>query len=676
MKIMKKYLCLLLALIMVSGWLSARPKATGIRQSQDVSDTLQETLGQLAATVTEPTFGTNAGEWTVFCLARGNYFPKDSLYFSSYYDRITEYVSTTATTLDKNGALDKNKSTDNARLIVALSAIGKDATDVGGWDLVEAYSANGMNWIRKQGMNGTIWALIALDCGGYEASDPTIRQQCIDSILSLQHNDGGWSLVTAKAQPSNVDITGMTLTALYPYRDQPAVAAACEKALTWLSESQLANGGFPYGNGETSESCVWAIVACTTWGINPDTDPRFVKNGTSAVDNLLTYYLPDEARFAHIRGAGSNAMATDQCTYALVAYDRFVNRENILFDYSDVQTPEQPDPTPDQPDPTPETPSPATITAALTLPAKVNGNSRFNGFITADSWDNDAGYKLIDLVINLPGSVSVAAVTAGERLSGGQLCWNVDQGKLRVVYFDAAQNSDLTVTEGSFPAELFTVSFQAENVPAGIGLSIGISGMSVKRNSDPCAESAMVVVNTENASANVQVVAGIAFSAMCLYTGDGVDLIPAGKKSVAIAVTGISDGAKLSFNDGSHTFDLQYSQQITDKTGIATYIALVDASVPMENFVKEDYLTISADSAESLCFGDANGDGVVNAQDALAVVDAWLRKGETPTDDRILAMNVNGDSRINTFDALAIAEAFVSKKEYLIITKAASAILP
>ena len=221
-------------------------------------------MAMQAATVAEPSFGTNYGEWTVFGLARCGYFANDSQYFADYYGRIVEYVNTTAAGLDMNGALDKNKSTDNSRLIMALSVIGRDATAVGNWDLVEAYSANSINWIRKQGMNGTIWTLIALDSGNYETSDPTIRQQCVDAIVSAQHNDGGWSLVTAKTQPSNVDITGMTLT---------AVAAACETAFNWLSESQLDNGGFPYGKGETSESCVWTIVAAATWGINPDTDP-------------------------------------------------------------------------------------------------------------------------------------------------------------------------------------------------------------------------------------------------------------------------------------------------------------------------------------------------------------------------------------------------------------------
>ena len=443
MPITKKILCMILAVVIVLGLFPVFTQVTvagavapeAPRQMQDISAVLNATLAMQAATVKEPAFGTNFGEWTVFGLARGGYYTNNSQYFADYYDRIVEYVNDTAAKVNMSGALDKNKSTDNSRLIMALSAIGKDATSVGNWNLVEAYSANGINWIRKQGMNGTIWTLIALDCGNYETSDPTIRQQCVDAILTAQHNDGGWSLVTAKTQPSNVDITGMTLTALYPYRDQPAVAAACESAFNWLSESQLDNGGFPYGRGETSESCVWAIVAATTWGINPDTDPRFIKNGNSAIDNLLTYYLEDEAKFEHGRGAGANAMATDQATYALVAYDRLVGGKTALYDYSDV-TFEEDNIIAGKP------------TATLGLPAQITDDvgATFNAVITLDQWDNTAGYKLIDFILNVPEGLRVTGVTAGSRLSGGEVSYHLDiDGKLRVVYFDATNHSDITV---------------------------------------------------------------------------------------------------------------------------------------------------------------------------------------------------------------------------------------
>ena len=631
------------------------------REAQDVSAVLDATMAQLAATVTEPVFGTTAGEWTVLSLARGNYYAKDNAYFTDYYDRIVATVNETAASVDMNGALHKNKSTENSRLIVALSSIGKDATSVGDWDLVEAYSANGFSWIKKQGLNGTIWALIALDSNNYATTDTTIRQQCVDSILSLQHDDGGWALQANLTYASDPDVTGMALTALYPYRDQPAVAAAVEEAFACLSAMQHDNGTFASGGSECSESCAWVIVAATTWGINPDTDSRFIKNGNSVVDALLTHYLEDSATFQHIVGAGSNAMATDQSCYALVAYDRFINGKTALYDYSDVTFEET----------APETDE---MTATLGLPAEINGGDSFNGVISINKWDNEAGYKLIDFIVNVPEGVTVTDVTASDRLAGGELSWNLEAetGKLRVVYFDANENTTLTVTGEEFPAELFTVSLKAENVASGSKLNIVLSGMSVKLTSDSEDEASMIVVNTDSAKGTVDVVVGISFSAVCLYTGDDVDLIPATKKAVAVAVTGISNGTKLTYNDGTNTVEFKYSAEITEKTGVATYVAIVDATIDMANFINQSYFTIASGDAATVSFGDTNGDGVINAQDALAAVDAWLRKSEEPTDDQILTLNVNGDSRINTFDALGIVEKFVSGSEYGVVTKAAT----
>jgi len=631
------------------------------RVAQDVSAQLNATMAQLAATVTEPVFGTTAGEWTVLCLARGGYYAKDNAYFTSYYDRIVETVNTTAASVNMSGALHKSKSTENSRLIVALSAIGKDATSVGDWDLVEAYSANGFDWIKKQGLNGTIWSLIALDSNNYTTTDTTIRQQCVDSIVSLQHDDGGWSLMANKTYASDPDITGMALTALYPYRNQPEVAAAAEEAFACLSQMQHDNGTFASGGAECSESCAWVIIACTAWGINPDTDSRFIKNGNSVVDGLLAHYVEEEAMFQHIIGAGTNAMGTDQGCYGLVAYDRFVKGKTALYDYSDVTFESA-------------TPSNDEMVATLGLPAEINPGAAFNGVISINKWDNEAGYKLIDLIVNIPDGVNVTGVTAGDRLSGGEISWNLeaDTGKLRVVYFDANENSTLTVSGEEFPAELFTIAFKADTATGGSKLSTAISGMSVKLTSDSADEEAMIVVNTDTAKGTVDVVVGISFSAVCLYEGDDVDLIPSTKKAVAVAITGIARGSKLTFKDGETEIVFQYSKQVTEKTGVSTYVAIVDATIDMAKFIDAKNFTIGAVSEDAITFGDINGDGEINAQDALAAVDTWLRKGEEPTDDEILVLNVNGDSRINTFDALGIVEKFVSGSEYGVVTKAAT----
>jgi len=643
------------------------------REPQDVSAVLNATMAEMATTVTEPVFGTTAGEWTVLSLARGGYYAKNHAYFSDYYNRIVETVNETAASVNLNGALHKNKSTENSRLIVALSAIGKNATSVGKYDLVEAYSANGYDWIKKQGLNGTIWALIALDSNNYETSDATIRQTCVDALVAAQHDDGGWSLMANTALASDPDVTGMALTALYPYRDQPAVAEVCDEAFGCLSAMQHENGTFASGGSECAESCAWVIVACTTWGINPDTDSRFVKNGNSAVDGLLAHYMEEEAMFQHIVGAGTNAIATDQSCYALVAYHRFINNQPTLFDYSDVTfdavtSPENPE---DQPT---ESPVLGEMTATLGLPEKVEVGKEFNAVISVSGWNNDVGYKLLDFIAVIPDGVSVTSIAAGNRLSGGQITYNLEAstGKLRVVYFDANNFNDLTVSGTENPAEVAVITMQIQEPIENETIDFSITGMSAKRTSDSADEAAMTVVDTTSATATVEVVAGISYSAVCLYQGDDVDLIPATKKAVAIAITGVDANNKLTFKYSGKEIPFCYSKQISDKSGITTYVALVDASIAMEEFVKEENIVLTEGTDDGVTFGDSNSDGVVNAQDALAAVDAWLRKGNAPEDLQILTLNVNGDSRINTFDAIGIMEAFVDGSDYGVVTKAAT----
>ena len=72
---------------------------------QDVSKVLNDTMDQLAKTVTAPAFGTGTGEWTVLGLARGGHYALDSQYFKDYYSRIVETVNEKAASVNLGGAL-------------------------------------------------------------------------------------------------------------------------------------------------------------------------------------------------------------------------------------------------------------------------------------------------------------------------------------------------------------------------------------------------------------------------------------------------------------------------------------------------------------------------------------------------------------------------------------------
>ena len=286
-------------------------------------DTIYKTTGDFMATLGTPTVNSTGGEWMVIGLARsGRTVP------AGYYDNVVEYVKANA---DANERLHPAKVTDNARVILALTAIGKDVTNVGGHNLLKGLDS--MDYVQAQDINGPIFTLIALDSHNYPTMGDVTREKLIQVILDAQLNDGGWDLSAENADP---DMTAMAIQALAPYyKTNETVKAAVDKALEALSALQRSDGGFDSWGTVNSESCAQVIVALTALGIDPTADSRFVKNGHTVLDALAGFYVTGGG-FRHTAGGERNDMATEQGYYALAAYYRFANTQTRLYDMSDV----------------------------------------------------------------------------------------------------------------------------------------------------------------------------------------------------------------------------------------------------------------------------------------------------------------------------------------------------
>lgn len=286
-------------------------------------DTIYKTTGDFMATLGTPTVNSTGGEWMVIGLARsGRTVP------AGYYDNVVEYVKAKA---DANERLHPTKVTDNARVILALTAIGKDVTNVGGHNLLKGLDS--MDYVQTQDINGPIFTLIALDSHNYPTMGDVTREKLIQVILDAQLNDGGWDLSADKADP---DMTAMAIQTLAPYyKTNETVKAAVDKALEALSVLQCSDGGFGSWGTVNSESCAQVIVALTALGIDPTADSRFVKNGHTVLDALAGFYVTGGG-FRHTAGGERNDMATEQGYYALAAYYRFANTQTRLYDMSDV----------------------------------------------------------------------------------------------------------------------------------------------------------------------------------------------------------------------------------------------------------------------------------------------------------------------------------------------------
>ena len=315
---MKKLLSLLLPLALLLSL-----TACGKPETQ-----LEKTAGYLQAQIAEPGTGSVGGDWLIFGLARsGVKVPQK--YFDAYYENVEAAVR------EKNGVLSDRKYTEYSRTVLALTAIGKNPADVAGYDLLKPLAD--FEQVTRQGINGTIFALLALDSGNYEipenpdAAVQATRQMYVDELLTRELPDGGWTLTGGEP---DVDITAMTLQALAKYHDQEDVAAAVERGLAVLSSLQEPDGAYLSWDEENSESVCQVIVALTELGISLD-DERFVKNGQT-LPQVLERFACEDGSYRHSLNGGGDEMATEQALYALAAIHRAETGETTLYDMTDV----------------------------------------------------------------------------------------------------------------------------------------------------------------------------------------------------------------------------------------------------------------------------------------------------------------------------------------------------
>lgn len=318
MKQYRKWTAFLLALVLLcslAGCGSAQPA-----QPQTEEDPIARTAQWLLQEVPEPNLGPVGGEWTVLGLVRGEQIlPED--YLEGYYDRLCDAVG------EKDGILHEKKYTEYSRVILALTAIGKDPRDVAGFDLLQPLADQKQTVF--QGVNGAAYALLALDSGNYEIpllktdGEQASREGYIAWILEKEAESGGWGF---NATTADLDITAMVLQAFSRYRDREEVASAVERGLAWVSD-QVSSGVLA---SQSSETCSQLIVALAELGISLE-DPRFMAAGKTLMDQLMAFRT-EEGGFRHtLQEEKTNLMATEQAFYALVAMERMEQGKPSLY---------------------------------------------------------------------------------------------------------------------------------------------------------------------------------------------------------------------------------------------------------------------------------------------------------------------------------------------------------
>lgn len=223
-----------------------------------------------------PSSAAVGGEWAVIGIARSEY--ADAAWLS-------QYETALKTRLDEcGGVLSEYRYTEYARAALALTAIGIDASDFYGYDLISPLYE--YDTVCAQGVNGASFALIALDSHSYDAPDG-LREKYAGYITSCGFSDA--------------DRLAMAICAVERYTDTSGMRAQLDKM-------QL----------DTCEAAAQAAIV------------------TGDASALSKYRLAD-GTYSHTEGGETNAMATEQAFYAEISLWRAENGKTALYDMTDVE---------------------------------------------------------------------------------------------------------------------------------------------------------------------------------------------------------------------------------------------------------------------------------------------------------------------------------------------------
>ena len=292
----------------------------------------------IQSAVSAPVVSYLFGEWAVLGQARAK-VPLSEAYIAAYYEKVVAYVKAN---IGSDGILrapdDKNTPviTDNERIALALTAIGKDPANVGGENLLKALQNKDIMKVTDTSntdINGLVMGLLALNSRNYTSDTSWLVQ----AVLAQQNEDGSWRASAGTKSVGDVDMTAMALQALAPYYKDggnETVNTAVEKALNWLSGK--------YRSGyDSSESCAQVVIALSALNLDANTDARFTKTvegkTLSVLGNLLQYRVAENGGFKHqFADKAVNEMATEQALCAMAAYARFTEKANALYDMTDA----------------------------------------------------------------------------------------------------------------------------------------------------------------------------------------------------------------------------------------------------------------------------------------------------------------------------------------------------
>lgn len=226
-----------------------------------------------------------------------------------------------------------------------MTAMGKDATDIRGFDLIEAM-AKKSNYANTVADMRDATMLLAFDSGNYQlptGDDYITRAQLVKNVTG-QVGTAIAKVATASTW-STVDDVAMPLQALYPYisgEDNAATAKAVAKGTHFMESLQNQKGAYAaWGSDNNAWSLAQVMTAMGQLRINPcdESDGSdFIKEGKTVLDAASAFVNVDE------KTVDESLMGyqPEQLLRGLNAVIRVMENAASIYDLSDVTA--NPDP--------------------------------------------------------------------------------------------------------------------------------------------------------------------------------------------------------------------------------------------------------------------------------------------------------------------------------------------
>lgn len=225
---------------------------------------------------------------------------------------------------------------ENAKVALALYAMNCDPKNVEGYNLIEPC-------LDASKATVSVYTLSPVMLAVYNAGETEKLAEYKDAMARFYDTEAGaWGYVSGGRAWADKDGTAMAIQALAPFYGKDAeVKEAVDRGIAYLvADLDTETGAVTSWGSANACTTAYGVIGITACGMNPVKDETLCKDGKNLISGLQTFYC-GKGRYKcyTTEGTQPDDISSEQCTMAMIAYNRLINGQTAFFDFSDLRQP-------------------------------------------------------------------------------------------------------------------------------------------------------------------------------------------------------------------------------------------------------------------------------------------------------------------------------------------------